>query len=75
MDFPKRKSPRLKEYDYSTPGYYFVTVCTKDKKCVLLKVSGNAPFTTTLSAVKRTTAKSGSILTKTLPDGSLTASM
>lgn len=25
---PKRKHPRLKEYDYSLPGYYYVTVQT-----------------------------------------------
>lgn len=28
----KRKNIRLKEYDYSKPGYYFITICTKDKK-------------------------------------------
>jgi len=27
----KRKPLRLKEYDYSLPGSYFVTVCTKDR--------------------------------------------
>ena len=27
-----RKRLRLKEFDYSTAGYYFVTICTKDKK-------------------------------------------
>ena len=27
---PKRKSNRLKEYDYSQSGAYFVTICTKD---------------------------------------------
>ena len=32
---PKRKSPRLKEYDYSAPGAYFVTVCTYNKKHIL----------------------------------------
>ena len=32
MDLPERKQIRLKEYDYSTDGAYFVTVCTKDKK-------------------------------------------
>ena len=32
MDNPKRKSPRLKEYDYSMPGAYFVTICTHNKK-------------------------------------------
>ena len=25
--FPVRKNPRLKNYDYSTPNYYFVTIC------------------------------------------------
>jgi len=33
--FPKRKSPRLKKYDYSTPGAYFITICTKDRKNIL----------------------------------------
>lgn len=28
---PERKAPRLKEYDYSQNGAYFVTVCTKSK--------------------------------------------
>ena len=30
--FPVRKSPRLRSFDYSSPNYYFITVCTKDKK-------------------------------------------
>ena len=30
----KRIHPRLKEYDYSTPGSYFITICTKDKRCM-----------------------------------------
>ncbi len=32
--FPVRKSPRLKGYDYSISNHYFVTVCTKYKKCI-----------------------------------------
>ena len=28
-----RQSIRLKGYDYSTPGYYFITVCTQDRVC------------------------------------------
>ena len=32
--FHSRKHPRLKQYDYSTPNYYFVTICTKDKGCI-----------------------------------------
>ena len=34
IDFPERKNPRLKNYDYSTPGYYFITICTNQKKCI-----------------------------------------
>ncbi len=26
MEYPKRKHPRLKNYDYSLPGYYYVTI-------------------------------------------------
>lgn len=44
MDLPKRKSIRLKDYDYSSNGAYFITVCTKDKKnlfgCIVAKVVG-----------------------------------
>ena len=34
----KRKQIRLKEYDYSTPGYYFVTICTQNRKEILSKI-------------------------------------
>lgn len=30
--FPQRKRNRLINYDYSSTGAYFITVCTKDKK-------------------------------------------
>ena len=33
--FPKRKHPRLKYYDYSQNGSYFITVCTKNNECIL----------------------------------------
>jgi len=32
--FKPRTQIRLKEYDYSTEGYYFVTICVKDHKTV-----------------------------------------
>lgn len=32
MELPKRKHNRLREYDYSTPNAYFITVCTKNRK-------------------------------------------
>ena len=33
--FLQRKSLRLKEYDYSRVGHYFITICTKDKISIL----------------------------------------
>lgn len=30
-----RKPLRLKDYDYSAPGYYFVTFCVKNRECIL----------------------------------------
>ena len=35
MDIPKRKHPRLKSYDYSQNGAYFVTLCTKNRMPIL----------------------------------------
>ncbi len=29
-----RKSNRLQHYDYSRPGYYFVTICTHNRQCL-----------------------------------------
>lgn len=34
----KRKNIRLKEYDYSQKGYYFITICTKNRACILSKI-------------------------------------
>lgn len=36
-----RKNIRLKEYDYSSKGMYFITICTKDKKDVFGKIVDN----------------------------------
>lgn len=33
-NFPKRKSIRLRNYDYSSVGVYFITICTKDRKII-----------------------------------------
>ena len=40
MDLPKRKPNRLPDYNYSTPGAYFITICTKDRKCILWESVG-----------------------------------
>lgn len=40
MDFQSRKLPRLKNYDYSAPGVYFITICTHNRQCLF----GNVVF-------------------------------
>ena len=40
MDLPKRKHPRLRNYDYSQNGAYFITLCTRDGACILSRVVG-----------------------------------
>ena len=39
-ELPKRKSTRLKNFDYSTKGAYFITICTHNRKCVLSRIVG-----------------------------------
>ena len=34
MNHPNRKSTRIPNYDYATPNYYFVTICTHEKQCL-----------------------------------------
>lgn len=31
-EFPHRKPTRYKDYDYSLPGYYFITICSHKRK-------------------------------------------
>jgi len=40
MDLPKRKEIRLKNYSYSTPGAYFITVCTNNRQKLFWKNVG-----------------------------------
>ena len=35
--FPSRKHPRLKNFNYSSPNYYFATICTWNKACIFGK--------------------------------------
>ena len=43
-DHPNRKWVRLKEYDYSTDGAYFITICTKDKEHLLSTIIDRGPL-------------------------------
>ena len=40
MHLPKRKPTRLKNYDYSQNGYYFITICTHNRKNILCNIVG-----------------------------------
>ena len=53
MDYslPQRKHPRLDNYDYSTAGAYFITICTQNRRCFLSHIVGRglAPAETQLT--------------------------
>jgi putative transposase len=34
ISHPHRKSIRLREYDYSLPGEYFITICAHNRECI-----------------------------------------
>ena len=53
MALPRRKPNRLPNYDYSQAGYYFITLCTKDKQPLfwqpsvgadIIRPHGESPF-------------------------------
>ena len=41
-----RKHPRMKNFDYSENGYYFLTVCVKEKKEILCNIVGRGVLDT-----------------------------
>lgn len=41
MDLPKRKHPRLKDYDYSQNGVYYITICVEKHQCILGHIDEN----------------------------------
>ena len=51
MDLPKRKQIRLKEFDYSQNGAYFVTICTKDRKMLFGDVGADSISAPTISEI------------------------
>ena len=38
MDYTIRKPNHLQEYDYATPGAYFITICTKHRAKILSEI-------------------------------------
>lgn len=37
--FPARRNPRIKGYDYSQEGYYFITICSKNRQEIFSKIT------------------------------------
>lgn len=60
MNLPVRKPTRLKNFDYSTPGAYFVTVCVKNRVNLLGRIVGCGDF----DAPKMELSEKGKILDK-----------
>ena len=40
MELPQRRPTRLRNYDYSSDGYYFVTICTYKKEKLFSNIVG-----------------------------------
>ncbi len=39
-ELPSRKRLRLQDFDYNTPGAYFITICTHNRNCILSHIVG-----------------------------------
>lgn len=44
MELPQRRKHRLEGYDYSRAGYYFVTICAKDRAELFWDLSDGVVF-------------------------------
>ena len=42
-ELPQRKKNRLENYDYSSCGAYFLTICTQNRRSLLSQIVGGAP--------------------------------
>ncbi|MBR5524234.1 MAG: transposase [Clostridia bacterium] len=42
---PNRKALRLKCFDYNNESAYFITICTKDRRCLLSQIVGTGVLT------------------------------
>jgi REP element-mobilizing transposase RayT len=40
INLPKRKLLRLNGFNYNTPGAYFITICTHNRKCMFSNIVG-----------------------------------
>ena len=54
QELPERKHPRLKNYDYSSAGAYFITICTAKRKNMLSRIVGRGLAPAEMSEVEYT---------------------
>lgn len=62
MDYQTRKPNRLPDYDYSQNGAYFITICTKDSKCILSHIVEDTTVGATFGRPKIILTKIGEII-------------
>ena len=65
MELPKRKPNRIPRFDYSTPGAYFIPICTHDKLPLLCTIVGGGA----LDAPDVRLSRSGEIVQKYILSG------
>ena len=53
-ELPQRKHPRLDNYDYSSAGAYFVTICAQNRRCVLSRIVGRGLAPAEASSIQDT---------------------
>lgn len=56
-DLKKRKPNRLKNYDYSQNGAYFITICTKNKKHILSLRNNHSVISNIIGYLKMNSSK------------------
>ena len=73
-ELPQRKELRIKQYDYSSRGAYFITVCIKDRQPILSEITKSSvgvgalddPFIDVCSNFKISLTNIGKIVEKHL---------
>ena len=67
-ELPKRKSLRLKDFDYSNSGAYFITICTKDMKCILSRICDDETEFVGADIIRTRLSKYGVVVDKAIND-------
>ena len=51
--FPRRRSVRLSDFDYSQPGSYFLTICSARRQCIFGSLANGTLVETALGRIVR----------------------